>query len=495
MSTEVRVSGGGAFEGAASAIFDYSVTEESTPITLADSTGGIGQVTFNAVDDTSRKGSGLLLGSTITLEDTDRGTIVGKVTSLNGANGIISVSAESRIGKLVATRNANPVNGTFGEAIAYYLGLAGVTGSNFTIDSSLVNQSVITPGWKDQDVWTKIKELCAVNNAEISLVGAQVVVRALRKVEVATVNMTSTWSATEADLQSSFTMNYYNSSYREDFLVEPEGGWSPEARVLQVEVGETVVENIPVNMWVTSVQQPVAQDKVARSYTDSSVYSIVGNDGFPIPAAQWRAHGGRMSFAIGADKTSIDVTLSGVRPDTATAKYAPFRVAVSSKSEYYSTLRIVATGVYFVEKSVVIYTGVKTSDGAEDGTTIASQFVRTKKEAYEAGLSIAQKFSAPVRTVTFTTNDFETVNTISQTFGNIAGARVRWRRAVYRVRSAVTTQSSVEFTAEEDTTFDDFQTSAAGMTFDDFQDSFAGLTFDDFNQIPLPTVKPEYDDN
>ena len=64
---------------------------------------------------------------------------------------------------------------------------------------------------------------------------------------------------------------------------------------------------------------------------------------------------------------------------------------------------------------------------------------------------------------------------------------------MYRIRSATTTASGVDYTAEADTTFGDFDDSATGMTFADFDAMYAGLTFNDFALIPLANVKPEYD--
>lgn len=497
MSIDVTLSGGGAFDGAASSIFSYSVTEESTPVILSDTTGGIGQVSFEAVDDTSRFGSYLMVSSDLTLSDDMRGTAFGTITNMSGNNGTVSVSGDSKLIRLVARRNANSVNGTFGAAVTYYLSLVGIT-TGFTIDASLTSKSVVAPGWEQQDVWTKLKELCVLNGAEIVPVGNNIAIRPVRTIE-ATPNLNSeypNWSVTTGELSQTVKINYYNNQYRTNFLVEPEGGWTPEARVLQVEAGETVTENIPVNMWVTAVQQPTVMNSVPRGHTSSSAYSVAGNDGFPIPAQQWTDHGGKITFAIGEDKQSIDVTMKGPKTTSATAKYGPFRLAVSSGgSEYYSTLRVCATGVYFKEEELVVPTGIEPGRGTEEGITVSSQFVRDIKEAHAVAMGVTRMANSTNRTVTFRQSVFKTSNPVPQTFGYVAGARVRWRRAVYRVRSASITDSVVEFTAEADTTFSDFQASATGMTFNNFAASYAGITFEEFSLIPLPVVKAEYDRN
>jgi hypothetical protein len=64
---------------------------------------------------------------------------------------------------------------------------------------------------------------------------------------------------------------------------------------------------------------------------------------------------------------------------------------------------------------------------------------------------------------------------------------------MYRIRSVNVSPIGVDYTAEADTTFADFDTSATGKTFAEFDTSFAGLTFNDFALIPLMEVLPEYD--
>jgi hypothetical protein len=547
MAVEVTVIGNGQYAGSKSNIGDYTVVEDSTPIEASDSSGGTGQITFAATDNPERLGSVLLLNDTIKLTDGDRGDTEGTINSINGNNGLLSITADSRLGRLVIDVQADPVNDTFENVMEYYLSLGGIT-TGIAMEASLTAIPIIAQGWFG-DLWTKIKELCVYAGAEISLVKGNVVIRPVRQRRALEINnVDESWTVTNIDLAKRVEVLYYNTEQRTNTLVYPEDGWNEDVTVYTVEAGTTLKVNIPVTVSLTSITQPVIQTFVDRFHSSSSVYAMAGNDGLPIQPAQWTADGGRLSVAIGEDGKSIDLTVTGA--SGATAKYAPYRIAVSSgPSDYYSSLRIIGSGVYFREESLVVPTGVDDAATSRDvGVTVQNIFVKDVKKARDIALNVAAKWSAPTRTISITkatinkpaeteqsynyatfsefdayaateglttfgnfdtewsgdtfqefddywyslvANDFE-----FQVFGNANGARVQWRRAMFRIRSVNITAGGVTYTAEADTTFGDFDESAAldpGMTFSDFDTLYDDLTFNDFALIPLPHVKPEYD--
>src|SRR5690606_32554332 len=78
-------------------------------------------------------------------------------------------------------------------------------------------------------------------------------------------------------------------------------------------------------------------------------------------------------------------------------------------------------------------------------------------------------------------DDFE-----NQVFGNVGGARVRYRDAWYRIRSTGITQDGISgASAERDTLFSDFDTEWMSGTFADFDAVFDDRKFEDFALIPL----------
>lgn len=547
MVIEVEIVGNGKYAGARSNIGDYQVTEESTPVQASDSTGGTGQITFTAADDPSRMGSVLLLNDTVKLSDGDRGETIGKINALSGSDGNLSVTADSLLGQLVVDKKAEAKWDNLADVLRYYLeDLGGIPWSMVAIDSSLANKEVFALGWTG-DLWTKIKELLVVYGAEISLVRSTVVIRELRERRALEINnISEAWDIANIDMARQVEVMYYNSNPMFNSAVYPYGGWNEDVTVYTIDAGQTTTVNIPVDVWLEDIKQPYAVNFVDRYYNLDSVYAIAGNDGLSVQSSQWNADGGKITVAIGEDGKSIDVTFVGATG--ATAKYAPYRVAVSAgPSDYYSSLRLIGTGIGFKQESVIMPTGVADSEILRDvGVTVDNPFVYDYKTALDVAANVAQAWAGPKRTITInkadinrpdsTTPDYDyaTFNQFDayatgagftnfsafdaawsgktfadfddywyeqvadsfshQVFGNASGARVQWRRAFYRIRSATTTASGVDYTAEADTTFDDFDESAGlTMTFADFDTSYAGLTFSDYTLIPLPNVRPEYD--
>lgn len=542
MAVEVTVTGNGRYAGAKSNISTYTVTEESTPVEASDSTGGTGQITFTVAEDTSRLGSMLLLNDEITLVDGARGMTKGAINTLTSNDRIVSLTADSRLGRLVIDTQADPVHGTFDDAITYYLSLAGIT-TDIAIDASLASLPVVAQGWSG-DLWTKVKELCVSVGAEISLVRGDVVLRPVRGRRALEINnINESWTVANTDLAKNVNINYYDSEYVADGLVYPKGGWNEDVTVYTIDAGQTLEVNIPVNVSLLDIEQPMCVDFVAKDYTATSVYAIAGNDGKPITAAQWTGTGGDLSVAIGEDGKSIDLTV--IAASGPTTEYAPYRIAVSAgPSDYYSSLRIRGEGVHFEQNTLTVPTGAGDELTSRDlGVTVDNVFVNSYSDALDIASNVTGRWSAPVRTISITKaninrpgetdenydavtfgefdvyvagagittfgsfdtlwsgdtfgefdqywydqvqNDFD-----FQVFGNANGARVRWRNAMYRIRNVSITAENVTYTAEADTTFDDFDEYSNGMTFGQFDVEFDSMTFSDFALMPLINVGEE----
>lgn len=541
MAITVKVSGSGTFGGAESNLSSYSVTEESTPVAATDTSGAVGGLSFSAVDNPARLGSVLLFDSEVELTDGDRGTVPGIIDGLDSNDGLMSVSAVSRLNTLVTEKTAQYVNGTFDTAIRYYLSLGGVV-DDVAVDASLSSIPIIAPGWKG-DVWTKVKELCLTVGAEIAVLKGDVVVRPVRGRRALEINNSKvSWSIAKGSVAREIEVFYYDSQFLSNQMVYPYGGWNEDVAIYSVDAGETTKVNIPVDVSLSSITSPTPVDSVSRTHSTSSVYAVAGNDGHAIPAAMWTAYGGRLTARIGEDGQSIDLEITGASGDI--QKYAPFRIAMSSgSSTYYSSLRIMGTGVGFDKQSVKVATGVDPDEIARDSTvSIDLPFIRTQADAFNVALDATAKWSAPDRTISIiktdirrpgetkekynyatfadfdelydgqTFEDFDasfagsTFNDFDQfwyglvaddfdfqAFGNVGGSRLQHRRSMYRIRTATITESSVNFSAEADTTFGDFDTSAAGMTFSDFDTMYEGLSFAEFGLVPLANVEDQYD--
>lgn len=505
MSVEVAVTGNGRYAGSRSSVGDYTVLEESTAIEASDSSGGTGQISFSAIDDPSRTGSMLLLNDTVELTDGARGMTQGKINDIQGVNGAVAITADSRLGRLVIDATSPGVNGTFGDAVFQYLALGGIT-DNIAIDSTLSTIPVVIPGWTG-DLWRKINDLMVAYGAEIALVRAQVVVRKVRTRKALEINNISpTWRALNSEVAQNVEVAYYNTQYCTNALVYPQGGWNDSVTVYTVEAGQTLSVNIPVNITLKSLIQPNVVDLVSQLYAGpSSMYSVIGSDGTAILATEWTAGGGSIRVAIGKDGKSIDATIQGAQGSI--SQYSPFRIAVNrGVNDYYSSLRISGTGIFYDRKTVVVPTGADANlTSREVGATVDNVHVQTEGQARSLALDVASRWASPRRTLSLkkvnvnklrdtqqnfdaaTFQDFDTqypsllfsdfdtlfagktfaqfdqayydsVNTQYdfQVFGNANGSRFQWRRNMYRIRSARITAGEVDLESEVDTTIGDF---------------------------------------
>lgn len=532
MAINVAVTGNGHFKGSGTNLTSYSTSEDSTPINVNDSSGGTGQITFGVIEDATAEGTILLLNDTIELTDGSNGRTQGIVNSVSSTDSVAQITADSRLILLAATRTAAPFVGTLTNAFIYYLGLCGVT-TGIVVDSTIASRSVTFPGFTGI-VYDYLKQMCAAQQIEMSLVSSNIVLRPIRsrELEVAK-NSTETYAVTNGQLAQTVEIYYYNNVQASGSLIYPPGGWNSNVDIIQVDAGQTLEQDIDVNVSMTSVTQPTPVSFVGPYDYSTSQYTVVGNDGLVIAPAQWTAGGGSVTVSINPDTTSLHIKIVGMTEP----HYAPYQIAIASgTSNAYSTLRIVGAGVFFNKQKLTLPTGVETTKTAVIvGATVDNPFISTLNDAYTAGMLVAQSYASANQTINVTSTvvnrkgeggffnypaftvfdadfagktfaQFDTTYSgktfaqfdadyqaksldtfANQAFGNVAGARVKYREAYYRVRSATITQDNIQYQAERDTTFADFDTANTGKTFGQFDTKFTGKAFADFGVIPLWT--------
>lgn len=527
MVIELSVEGKATQAGERYELSAYSVTEESTPTVGGDSSGGTGQISFSAVDN----GLVRLFNRDIQISDQSNGKVRGTVNSISANNGIANIVADSSLGRLNANRTIAPYVGTLGGALEYYVGLAGVPAGDLLVDSTLASRPVVVPGWNGT-IWDFLKQLCVAEQFEISEVSNYIVIRGLRQRELyRETDSEVSWSVANTQQARKIEVYNYNTRYGIDSLIYPLGGWSDEVQPLQVDAGKVAEYDFEVNGSLISVQQPVAVDSVPPSYDTSSVYTITGNDNRPITAAQWRAQGGKVTVEINDDLKSIHITIVGAREE----KYGPYRLAMTAgDGSLYSSLRIVGTGVLWNKELITLRTGASDEDTAvEVGVTIDNPCITDYAKAYTVGMSAADRYAGAQQNLSVSSSvvnrpnetgivysptfaefnavygamtfaefntaygalTFEEFNELlyamtddrfeNQAFGNVVGSRVLENNAYYRSRSATITPGGISYSAERDTTFNDFNSVWAGRTFADFNAVWAGERFSDFTVQPL----------
>lgn len=538
MSHDLTIGGVAEFEASS-----YTVAEDATPLTIGDMTGGVGQITFEVpqLADTKR-----MRGKTVVLADDAQGTTTGIVSKLGGDGFNATATAKSRMANLAVTRTALPQSGTLESALLYYLGLVDIT-SGIVIDESLKSLPVAFVGWNGV-VWDNIKKLCAALEIEASLVSNNVVFRLPRtRIAETTRDSSIAWDIDESNQAQSIEILYYLTQNRSSGLAYPLGGWSDEFQPISVDAGAKVEQTFSLDPGVgeeglgaslVSIQQPVVVDSVAREYGATSVYSIVGNDGYPITAAQWRAGGGKVSVEILEDTRSIKVTVvAPVDPE-----YAPYRLAMpSGPSDFYSSLRLVGTGAFFTKEKLTLVTGLSGDRAPEViGETIDNEFVTSKEQAFRRGAWALAKWTGPSMSINVATTginrkgdsgsyayplirdhntvyagrtiaqynaiwggktiadvnqfwkDYYADDFVNQAFGNVGGARTLYEGLNFRINSVSSiTPSGISYSAVLDTTVRDFNDRYAGKSIAEINALTVGLSIGHAN-LALLDLQPNY---
>lgn len=531
MTIEVEVFGNEQIPKHKSNVIEYSYSEDSTPVIPGDSSGGVGSLSFSTLDDA--QSSILFYKDEVHLVDTHNGSITGTVSGISASDGVVGYSGVSNLIRLNVSRKIPYINGTVGEIVSYIFAEAGIV-TGFTIDDDIDVIPAICPEF-DGDLWLLLKDLCSVYEFEISLLDDIITVRKLRERTIRLFDVISdSWSVGDINPAQTIEVNYYNYEENLDALVYPKGGWNKDVQVYQVDANQVLEFDIELDVFLSFIIAPTVETTVGRYDDADSVYCVAGNDGLPIAPALWTGYGGSLVAEIDPERSNIiHVTVTGANlPD-----YGPFRIGVSSgPSDYYSSLRIRGGGLFYEKKTISQPTGLSEEDTPNlVGITIDNRNVSTleqardvaKRAAVPYGMpKVSYSFSAPnigdfltapgqivytrffeydnqIGDIDFTEEDasigtwsFEDFDenlpssvvdgTEFQMFGNVNGARVKYRDSWYRVRSATITPTTVDASADWDNMFSDVNTVNAGNTFADFNGTFAQpMTFTDFHLIPL----------
>lgn len=405
-------------EGLKIEISDYTVEEASSPLAAGDSSGSVGSftVTIPVPDDyvplperdspwkTIRLlGPQFLIDKSVRLYDSRKGFTLGTIRTSNYSQdgGTIQLAGTSRLGQLnVYGIQAQPFVGTLREAFAYYLGLANIDTDLF-VDDAIGDRQVVFPGWNGE-LWYFLKLMSAAQDCDISLVSGVILLRSIRT-RIATENRDTARSITTGGdtLAQAVEVYQYNNREITDELVYPPTGWNAEVDVLNVNAEEEAEYTLELSASVSSIQPPVMQEFVSQEYGDSSVYTVVADDGLPVSPEQWAGSGGLVTVEIGEDTTHLIVRLRGASgvPTSAGTAAQNFSIALGSDTtgNRYSTLRIVGTGVAYTKTKKRIRTTVPPSKTATDiGVTIDNPFISTTNDLYRAGTRAAKQYAGAV---------------------------------------------------------------------------------------------------
>jgi len=521
MSIDIRVDG-----KLKTNTIQYSVIEDSTPTDPSDTRGGVGQFSFDLDIADAPKNS---IGKIANISDGAYGSTTGTITGLSGTEGVVTVTADSRMAQLVVERIAQPYNGTLGGAFRYYLGMVGIT-TGLVVDEALELRPVVFRGWSGP-VWDQLKMMAVAMRVEISLVSDNIVMRALRtRTAEFGRDISRTWNLDSSQMAQSVEIDYYQNRYVIGGLCYPSGGWNEDVQPFVVDAGKTITADIPLDSSLETINQPQMVAWVDRYHESSSVYSVAGNDGLPIPVAQWQAGGGSLTLKINDDRKSLTMTLVGA----AETQYSPYRIAMSSGSGDYSSLRIIGTGVFSTVETLTMSTGVTPDQSSSVvGATVDNAYISSKSQAFSLGLWAVARWGYPSYTLKVQTTginragdtgsyayltvgeydaqgNFASVGAYdtfwsgqtvgqfdsqlkalaasdftNQAFGNIAGSRVPYDGSLHRIRTATVGPADIMYDAEFDVMVSDVDSLWAGKTVGSFDTANTGSTLYDFQLAPL----------
>jgi hypothetical protein len=510
-------------------LFSYSYDEQATSINALSLDGGSGSVSFSAIGTLENKSGSsyvnslLLINNDMTLTDDDRGSVKFKIKTANINNSdVVNGSGETRQRDLNAVRRADPYNGNLAAAMYYYAGLGGpYTGQPLYYDdglsTTLAAVSVAFLGWED-NVWNKLKELCAVTyitvsgvkrNIELYVTNNELHVRLANKTTLAFENISSESFSVDSNKNAqTIELNLYKTEHGADkvfyeitnidgSLPKKERFKSTFASNLQVSAGETVRQRYKINATLSSVKQPVLVDAITDKLPDAPYtgttgqYVIMADDGLPVVPQQWLDAGGSLTVSLldengeALDAGEVEITLVGP-PEDFTGRLDENGEEVQTTSyavgieDIYPAIWIVGTGIFYETEKIKIPTGASNYYTVEESlATIDNIFINSVDTAYRAGIKAAQVACGPDLTMTMTVSDLTD-------FGAAIGGMIADASNKFRVTSATYNPEGMNINASASVaTFSEFNTIWSTKTFSNFNTLRSGLKFNEFSIIPL----------
>lgn len=511
------------------AIATYSYSEDVTSLEPLNLTGGTSQINVTAIAveentaNSTHPNSNLLINNSMTLSDSDNGSIQFRVKNISSTDGVIAITGDTVMSRLNVEKTALPHGGTgytLLSAIEYYCSLVDVTP---TIDPAFAAEldeiDVNFIGWTG-NVWEYIKMLCAgVSASADSNVGIEAYIDeytlVFRKAKTTQIDLSGTESSETIDITSfdaaqSVQVYNYNTYYGVNEVVKEQNRsvtslFASNKNVsitdsMQVEAGQTMTKRFKINATLESVEQPVCVDQILPlPYSGSTgQYVVVGNDNLPILPEQWIAQGGSLTVSLTDIPDEIEISV--VAPPSVTmptaadpmeVTSAPYKIGVETADDIdYPALYVVGTGVFFEKTLKTFYTGASQDYTAKvSAPIIDNPFITNKFNQSTRGMAAAQAACGPTVALNQTTAKITP-------FGSTPGSIESVKNNKFRITNVSYGPSFTTVSAIASTEINDFNNLWTGATFEDFtNEAFDGsvgaplqneaLKFNEFTVIPL----------
>lgn len=361
-----------------------------------------------------------------------------------------------------------------------------------SVDADFDNRPVAYPGFTG-NVWKYMKDFCAAVGAEAAMVNDTIVLRKPRAIELPVESISNpTISVNSSQTSQYVEVQNQNSKWGTNLSA------FKATNVYQIETSGYSTSEVTVDHFLTSVNNPVAVDVFNSDY-DAGVgqYAIVDSQGLTVPAQWWTVNGGRIVTSLIPDEPNkFRIEIFGPRTN-GTVYVGPFKISRPAATEQAPALEITGSGVFVSPELVRLRTGVSAQrTSTEVSSTVENIYLSDAHVTYSRALDLACRAAGPIVTLK---GSISYMSLQGQTFGYIAGGRIRYADNIFRVTSASIGRNGISFVAEADMTFADVvdlyaftfaeaDALFAGQTFAQVDAANAGLTFAEFSaQFPVPT--------
>lgn len=380
-------------------VTDYGTSEDSTPLSVGDSSGGIGSIDFSI---RNVRNPFLLQGKDFRLTDSRRGSTRGQIDSVEPVRGtdLTRISCYSRLDKLnVYNVQAQPFRGTLEEAFLYYLKLANVT-TDIWVDEEIRSKPVVFPGWFGE-LWFNFKNLAAAHNCEIALVGDVILMRKLRTRDAHRGRLIdSSVSFGGGSTALNVEVYRYDTRWTDNDLIYPPDRTGEGLSVISAGAGEETEYTLDLSETASIATLKPLEYRMnigKTAFGSTSMYSVCTDDGTQLSEAAFLRNGGSIEAIINEDTTSVTIKFRAptglVNKDGEPVSTYTIGRGDGTTSNRYSTLRLWGSGAIYTKDLLRTPTGLTPAEtSTEVGVTIDNPFITDANDQFNAASRLAASF-------------------------------------------------------------------------------------------------------
>lgn len=470
-------------------VISYTVSEEAIPLDPTNMSGGYGTLDYTKLEE---PGDSRRLYTNGSISDPIKGEYSGEIQRIEITDGTTSFTVNSGLAQFNRWVRAEPYEGELGDYFLYLADVCGVT-SQIYFGANVPNPDVLIPGFNG-NAWDYLRKIASLYSVKVSQIKSAIVFNSFTE-STAWNNWETTRNvslSTESTAER-VVVNWYDSDWKDNSeIIIPEFD-----DAISVDAGERLEQEFEVNGSIEYLQEtPQVFDYVGpnEDWTNTTGgYCVSGNDGKPITAEQWKAQGGSVKVQIGDNPSTVKVIVTGA---TGT-DYAPYRIAATSgTSDYYNSLHIVGSGIFWEKNQFSMHTGAPQATDSDDSVQeIDDPAINTLPLAVQTAQRVSSQMCGGMQTVSAESqylnrpnqwdNSDGSLDMYDQSFGNVVGSRMTGSEVNYRITSTTTTAENISYDMEVFTTVEDWNNFAEHVasisTIADFNAWYNGYRFVDFN--------------